>query len=195
MTSRFDMTFQFARVETLYQGRSRLMVADVRLPDGQILRRAIEDHGPAVAVLPFDSARRTAILVRQFRAPVFLAAGTDATLEAIAGIVESDEEPIVCARREAFEEAGLRLETLEHVGTAWTMPGVSTELMHFYLAAYAQADRAAAGGGLPEELERITVVEMPLAELAGLADSARLDDMKALMLVQTLRLRRPDLFA
>jgi nudix-type nucleoside diphosphatase (YffH/AdpP family) len=189
------MSFEIARIDKLYEGRSKLMVADVRLPDGQILRRAIEDHGPAVAVLPFDPARRTAILVRQFRAPVFLASGTDATLEAIAGIVEGNEEPIACARREAFEEAGLRLATLEHVGTAWTMPGVSTELMSFYVAPYAQADRAAAGGGLPQELERITVVEMPLAELAGLADGRRLDDMKALMLVQTLRLRRPDLFA
>jgi nudix-type nucleoside diphosphatase (YffH/AdpP family) len=189
------MAFQFERIDRLYQGRSNLMVADVRLPDGAILRRAIEDHGPAVAVLPFDPLRRTAILVRQFRAPVFLATTQENTLEAIAGIVDGNEEPIACARREAFEEAGLRLEALEHVGSAWTMPGVSTERMHLYVAPYAQADRAAAGGGLTEEHERITVVEMPLAELARMADDGRLDDMKALVLVQTLRLRRPDLFA
>jgi nudix-type nucleoside diphosphatase (YffH/AdpP family) len=127
--------------------------------------------------------------------PVFLATGGDETLEAIAGIVEGNEEPTACARREAYEEAGLRLEVLEHVASAWTMPGVSTERMHFYLAPYTPADRAAAGGGLAAENERITVVEITLAELAGLADSARLDDMKALMLMQTLRLRRPDLFA
>jgi nudix-type nucleoside diphosphatase (YffH/AdpP family) len=189
------MTHQITRIETLHEGRSKLMVADVRLPDGHILRRAIEDHGPAVAVLPFDPLRRTAILVRQFRAPVLIAAGTDATLEAIAGIVEGKEEPIACARREAFEEAGLRLATLDHIGSAWTMPGVSTERMHLYVAPYRQADRAAPGGGLAEEHEHIAVVEMPLAELAGMADSGRLDDMKALVLVQTLRLRRPDLFA
>jgi nudix-type nucleoside diphosphatase (YffH/AdpP family) len=193
--ARFDMTFEIARIERLYEGRSTLMVVDVRLADGQVLRRAVEDHGPAVAVLPFDPVRRTAILVRQFRAPVFLASGTDATLEAIAGIVEGTEEPIACARREAFEEAGLRLATLEPVGRAWTMPGVSTEFMHFYVAPYGPANRAAAGGGLAEELERITVVEMALAELAAMADGGRLDDMKALLLVQTLRLRRPDLFA
>jgi nudix-type nucleoside diphosphatase (YffH/AdpP family) len=190
-----QMTFQIVRIEKLYEGRSKLMVAEVRLPDGQMLRRAIEDHGPAVAVLPFDPARRTAILVRQFRAPVFLATGREETLEAIAGIVEGGEEPIACARREAFEEGGVRLATLEPVGSAWTMPGVSTECMHLFVAPYAQADRAGAGGGLPEELERITVVELPLAELAGMGDSGRLDDMKALVLVQTLRLRHPDLFA
>jgi len=39
------------------------------------------------------------------------------------------------------------------------------------------------------------VVELPLAELAARADEGRLDDMKTMLLVQTLRLRRPDLFA
>jgi nudix-type nucleoside diphosphatase (YffH/AdpP family) len=189
------MTHQIVRIDTLLEGRSKLMVAEVRLPDGALLRRAVEDHGPAVAVLPYDAARRTAILIRQFRTPVFMTSGRNEVLEAIAGIVERGEEPRACAEREAFEEAGLRLATLEHVASAWTMPGVSTELMHFYLAPYVPADRAAAGGGLAEENERITVVEMSLAELAAMADSARLDDMKALMLVQTLRLRRPDLFA
>src|SRR5262245_39525520 len=189
------MSHQIARVDTLHEGRSRLMVAEARLPDGEILRRAVEDHGAAIAVLPFDAARRTAILVRQFRVPVFLATGINETLEAIAGIVERGEEPIACARREAFEEAGLRLDTLDQIASAWTMPGVSTERMHFHFAPYTPADRAAAGGGLADEHERITVVEMPLAELAAMADRGRLDDAKALVLVQTLRLRRPDLFA
>jgi len=74
------------------------------------------------------------------------------------------------------------------------MPGVSTERMDLYLAAYAEADRVGEGGGAPGEHEGITVVEMPLAELARLADGGQLTDMKALTLVQTLRLRRPELF-
>jgi hypothetical protein len=39
------------------------------------------------------------------------------------------------------------------------------------------------------------VVEMSLAELAALAEAGRLEDMKTALLVQTLRLRHPDLFA
>ena len=190
-----NMTFQIARIETLHKGRSKFVIAEIRLPDGQILRREIEDHGAAVAVLPYDPARGTAILVRQFRVPVFLSTKQEDTTEAIAGIVEGEEEPEKCARREAFEEAGLKLGTLEPVGSAWTMPGVSTERMHLYFAPYGDAHRAGPGGGLPEEHERIIVVEMALGELAAMADSGRLDDMKTLVLVQTLRLRRPDLFA
>jgi nudix-type nucleoside diphosphatase (YffH/AdpP family) len=165
----------------------------VRSPDGTTLRREIEDHGRAIGVLPYDLARRTAILVRQFRAPIFYAEQREHTLEAIAGVVESDD-PAACARREAHEEAGLRLDALEHIVTSWAMPGVSTERMDLYLAEYAAADRVGEGGGVPDEHENTMVVELPLADLAAMADAGELHDMKALALVQTLRLRRPELF-
>jgi hypothetical protein len=74
------------------------------------------------------------------------------------------------------------------------MPGVSTEQMDLYLAPYAEADRIGIGGGLADEHEGITVVELPLAELAAMADAGQIMDMKTLAVVQTLRLRRPELF-
>jgi nudix-type nucleoside diphosphatase (YffH/AdpP family) len=141
-------------------------------------------------VLPYDPEARTAMLVRQLRAPVLYAAGRDSTLEAIAGIVE-DEDPAACARREAMEEAGVAIERIEPVTVAWSMPGISTERMHFYLAHYR------AGSPLKTrsvEDERVEVVEMALDDLARLADSGELDDLKTLYLVQTLRLRQPGLF-
>ena len=46
--------------ETVFEGFSRLMIATLDLPDGQTIRREIEDHGRAVCVLPYDPARRTA---------------------------------------------------------------------------------------------------------------------------------------
>jgi nudix-type nucleoside diphosphatase (YffH/AdpP family) len=188
------MAFEIAKIDTVHAGRSTFVIATVRLPDGRTMRREIEDHGEAVCVLPYDPERRTAILVRQFRAPVFLAANWDETLEALAGIVES-RDPEACGRREAFEEAGLELKSLEHVGSVWTMPGVSTERMHLYLAVCREADRVGPGGGLADAHENTAAIEMALAELAAQADAGRLDDMKTLVLVQTLRLRRPDLFA
>ena len=39
------------------------------------------------------------------------------------------------------------------------------------------------------------MVELPLTEIAAMSDAGTLTDMKTLLLVQTLRLRRPDLFA
>jgi nudix-type nucleoside diphosphatase (YffH/AdpP family) len=182
-------------VETLYEGWGKFLIAHVRLADGTMIRRQIEDHGRAIVVLPYDPARRCAVLIRQFRAPVCLKTGRQDILEAIAGIVEEKEDFAEAARREASEEAGLTLKEMEHVGCVWAIPGVSTERSDLFLAAYSEADRTGVGGGLAEEHEDITVVEMPLAELAAMADGGALEDMKAFAMVQTLRLRRPELFA
>ena len=50
--------------------------------------REVEDHGQAVAVLPYDPIRKTALLVEQFRTPPFVTNGQEHTLEAIAGSVD-----------------------------------------------------------------------------------------------------------
>jgi nudix-type nucleoside diphosphatase (YffH/AdpP family) len=187
------MGHEIIDVRTIYEGWGRLIALRIRLPDGQVITREVEDHGAAVCVLPYDPERRVAMLVRLFRAPVFHTAGRPEIVEAPAGMLDEDD-PAACARREALEEVGLMLTSLEPVGAAWTTPGVSTELMHLYLAPYRAADRTGAGGGVAGEHENITVNETSLAELAAMADDGRLFDLKTLALVQTLRLRRPGLF-
>lgn len=177
----------------VHDGWNRLLIADVTLPGGHRVERAMEDHGRAVCVLPYDPTRRLALLVRQFRTPPFHADGTLDLLEAPAGILDAEDAEAE-ARREAMEEVGLRLGALERVVAGWSMPGVSTERMDLFLAAYAEGDRLGTGGGLAEEHEDITIVEMPLAELAARCDRGELTDIKTFALVQTLRLRRPELF-
>jgi nudix-type nucleoside diphosphatase (YffH/AdpP family) len=187
------MTTVIEELALKHERWSRLFVATLRLPDGRTCQRDIEDHGQAVAVLPFDPERRVALLLRQFRAPPFQASGHGEMLELPAGRLDEDD-PSACARREALEEIGLRLGQLDLVATVWTMPALSTERAHLFLASYVEADRIARGGGLAEEHEDITVVEMPLRDLADMADRGGLTELKLLALVQTLRLRRPELF-
>lgn len=183
---------EIVSTEVRHQGWCRLLVASIRLRDGSTIKREIEDHGNAVCVLPYDPVRRTAMLVQQLRAPALFAAKQPHSLEAVAGLIEPDEAADNSARREVMEEAGLRIRALDRVVTAWTMPGISTERMDLFLGEYAQADRVSAGGGIEDE--SIQVIEVPLAELAAMADGGTLTDMKTLLLLQTLRLRRPDLF-
>lgn len=178
-----------------HDGWLKLRVATLSGDDGAEFHREIEDHGPAVAVLPYDPDRRVALLVQLPRAPVlFLGAACDFP-EVPAGIREAGEDPADCARREAEEEVGVRLGALEEAGHVWSMCGISTERMHLFLAPYAAEDRTGPGGGLAEEHENITVRELPLAALRDMAERNAIADMKTLALVQTLRLRRPDLFA
>lgn len=187
------MTARIREVQKIHAGWTTLSVAAIELPDGTRLRREIENHGDAVSVLPYDPQRRMATLVRQLRAPLLHAAGLQDHLEAPAGILEGDD-PQACARREAMEETGLRLGSLEHVARAWSMPGISTERADLFLAAYASTDKAGRGGGLPEEHENIIVVELTLADLAAMVEQGRLTDLKTLTLVLALRAYHPDLF-
>lgn len=187
------MSAKILDTRTVYNGWSTISIARVLGPGGQVFERLMEDHGRAVCVLPYDPKRKLAMLVRQFRAPVCATAGQADLREAVAGLTDGeDSEPAVL--REAFEETGLRLRDLEHVATVWTMPGISTERMDLFLAAYSESDRVGQGGGEAGEHEHIVAEEVPLAELAAAADEGRIDDMKTLALVQTLRLRNESLF-
>lgn len=188
------MKAEILDLRVVHEGWSRFGVARVRLADGSEVEREIEDHGDSVGVLPYDRERRVATLVRELRVPVLHTSGAQSQLEAPAGLID-DGSPEENARREVLEETGLRLGTLEPVGTTYSCAGISTERIHLFLSPYRTSDRETAGGGVDGEHENIKVVEMPLGELAGLADGGRLTDLKTLTLVFALRARHPDLFA
>jgi nudix-type nucleoside diphosphatase (YffH/AdpP family) len=187
------MPIELIKVETLHDGWGKFVIAHIRMADGQELTREIEDHGNAVGVLAYNPKQRTAILVRQFRAPMFYANKLEHTLEVIAGGCKGNN-PRECVQREAIEEAGLRLRNLEHVLTGMNMPGVSTMCIDLYLAAYQEGDVISVGGGLAEEGEDVTAVEIGLTELAHMVDAGASFDLATAFLVQTLRLRHSELF-
>lgn len=178
--------------EQVYKGWTtlhRLTLSDGR----ETFTREVEDHGSAVGVLPYDPERRVVLLVRMPRGPV-LQSGEADILEIPAGLLEAGESPEVAARREAAEETGLALGALEPVGTFWTSPGISTERITLFLAAYRAEDRVGLGGGLAQEHENISVVELPIEDAVSDMAAGRAVDMRVYTLLQVLRLRRPDLF-
>jgi nudix-type nucleoside diphosphatase (YffH/AdpP family) len=185
--------YRIKEIATLYEGWRKLLKFTVQMPDGRTMVREVLNSQDAAAVLPYDPERRRVILVRQFRAPVMHVEGHADLLEAVAGMLDGGE-PEECARREAMEEAGLRLDKLEFVGRAWSAPGITTERLHLYLARYTEADRVGEGGGLAEEHEEIEVLEIGIDELAGMLERQAITDMKTLVLVQALQIRYPELF-
>ena len=187
------MTAKILSTVTLYEGFCKLLRLRVRL-NGSEFDREVEDHGRAVAILPYDPTGGTALLVRLLRAPALLTAGVPELLEAPAGLMGQDS-PDDAARRELHEEVGLQVTDLEPMGPVWTMPGISTERMDLFLARYSASDRVGVGGGIADEHENITVVEIPLAELWAKAVQGQIADMKTLMLIYMLRHRHPEVFA
>jgi nudix-type nucleoside diphosphatase (YffH/AdpP family) len=174
----------------LFDGWLSLVLLRARVGDRDVEWPFVE-HVSGAAVLAYDPARRTGLVVRQTRlGPLWL--GEPTLDEAVAGAVE-DGDFESGARREMLEETGFRLSELEPVGQVWMTPSSTTERVHLFLAAYAPEDKVAEGGGLAEEGEQVTVAERPLAALWEEAN-AGMADAKLFMLLQALRLRRPELF-
>jgi len=187
------MTEAILSERRIHSGWLNLKLATLRLAGGETVERELIEHPSGAAVLAYDPDRRVALLVSQCRPPV-LRQGAPPLLEVIAGALDGDD-PEACIRREALEEAGVRLHDLERIAETWASPATSTERVTSFLAAYRQSDRVAQGGGRDDEAEHLRVREVPLTELARRADAGELQDAKTLLLVQTLRLRKPELFA
>lgn len=159
---------------------------------GKEVERTLVEHPSGAQVLLYDPARRVAFVGRQFRLGA-LHLGYPALYEAMGGVADAGD-PEACARQEALEEAGVRVETLEFVGHVWMTPSSTTERVHLFLAPYGEADRVTQGGGLSDDHEHIEIEERPLADLWAEAHSGKVFDAKLLLLLQALRIRRPELF-
>lgn len=191
MTATLSLPDRVLGVRTLFTGWLDLLMLKIRL-NGVEEERPIVVHPNGSAVLAYDPVRRVALMVAQTRCAI-LFAGAAPAIEAIAGVAEEDDFAVT-ARREAEEEAGVRLTNLQRVSAVWMDPNTSTERVHLYLGQYGAGDRIGEGGGLPEENERLTVVERPLCDLWDEVMSADFADAKTLLLLQALRLRNPELF-
>ena len=150
----------------------------------QVVSRETYDRGNGVALLLFNAARGTVILIRQFRFPAWVNGCADGMLvETCAGLLDGND-PLAAMRREAIEETGYAVKSPRKVFEAYMSPGSITEKLHFFVAAYDDADRRTAGGGEEHEGEDIEVLELPLARAMGMIASGEIQDGKTIMLLQ-----------
>lgn len=150
----------------------------------QVVSRETYDRGNGAVLLLFNAARASVILTRQFRFPAYVNGCADGLLiEACAGLLDGDDAESAI-RREVAEETGYAVTSLRKVFEAYMSPGSVTEKLHFFVAAYADADRQWAGGGDAGEGEDIEVLEMPLAQALAMIARGEIQDGKTIMLLQ-----------
>jgi GDP-mannose pyrophosphatase NudK len=175
--------------EIVYSGWAKLTryKVDIERHDGGTLHamREVHDHGHGVGVLPYDAARKTVLLVRQFRLPPHLSGANGMMIEACAGLLDGDEAPEACALREAEEELGYRIHHLKALGRVWVTPGAVTESLWLFLADYSTADRIGKGGGTDTD-EDVDIREMSLEEAMRLITTHEIADAKTIILLQHL---------
>ncbi|MBF9033379.1 NUDIX domain-containing protein [Rhodobacterales bacterium HKCCE2091] len=184
-----------------FVGFFTLETYDVRHPplaggDDLAIRRLVFRAGEAVTVLPYDPMRDRVLLVEQFRTAPFVQGDPDPwLLEPIAGIVDAGETPETAARREAEEEAGVRLHGLEFIARYYPTPGATAQLLHSYAALADLPDDLARFGGLTEEGEDIAVHLVSYDALVGMLESGELANAPAILSAQWLAVHRARLRA
>lgn len=158
---------------------------DYRRANGewQTQTREIYDRGNAATLLPYNLAKRTVVLVRQFRLPAYVNGHDDLLIEAAAGMLDN-ASPEQRIRAEAEEETGYRLHDVKKVFEAFMSPGAVTEKLHFFVAEYEASMRVGSGGGLADEGEDIEVLELPIDQALAMIADGRIADAKTIMLLQ-----------
>ena len=157
---------------------------------GPVLRRASLMQGSAVAVLPYDPARDTVLLVEQFRPPVFLIEDPEPWLwEAVAGMIDPGETPEQAAHREAMEEAGITFKSLEYAGGGYSSSGSSTGYIYFYVG-LGDLTETTNLGGLDAEGEDIRSQILPFDDFIDKVDRHVFKDLQLLNLAHWLARHR-----
>jgi ADP-ribose pyrophosphatase len=141
------------------------------------------EHPGAVCIVPILD--EDVLMVRQYRTPI-----GKVLLELPAGTLDrlpdgSIEEPDRAAPRELGEETGYRAASWRPLGSFWSAPGFTEELMHLYLATDLVPLAEYSG---PDADERLEVRRVPWREAVAWAEAGEIRDAKSL--VGLLRLAR-----
>ena len=162
----YNLEEKCLKKELIFKGRMISLDRDtVQLPNGESTTREVVRHPGAVGIIALLGEEL--LLVQQYRYPV-----GEVTLEIPAGKLDKNEEPIVCAERELREETGYR-GTLDPLGSFYTTPGFTDEVMHLFLAQALVWDPLAL-----DDDEFLKVEKMPWHEAVTKAQKGEFPDTK-----------------
>lgn len=151
--------------------------------DWQRQQRETYDRGDGAAILLYNEQKKTVVLTRQFRFPVFSNGEAGYLIEVCAGKLDGDD-PVTCAKKEAEEETGYRVSEVRQVFRSYMSPGSVTERLSLFVAHYDAASKVSDGGGHFEEGEDIEVLELPFAEAMAMLETGEINDGKTVILLQ-----------
>lgn len=138
-------------------------------------------RGPAAAAVLFDPEHDAVVLIEQFRLAPLYGGREPWQIEAVAGLVDSDEPPEAVAAREIREETGLApIGELVPIQVMLPACGSFDEVVWLYCA---RVDARAAGGvhGLAEEQEDIRVIVKSIPEVEAMLDEGRIESAHTLV--------------
>lgn len=169
--TREPFTPRIVETRRVFEGKkATLRIDTIELEDGKQVQRETVEHPGVAAVVPLDSDG-CVIMVRQYR----IAAGK-VMLEIPAGVMDPGETPEQTAQRELSEEIGMRAGMLTKLASFYVSPGISTEVIHLFLA-----EDLTAGPADPDEDEDIELKKVPLSTAVLMAEKGEFEDGKTLV--------------
>lgn len=178
--------------ETLYSGflrvekvslRHRLFNQTEYIPT---IQRELIQRKEAAGVLIYNDQQQKFALIEQFRIGAMDDPVSPWQLEIIAGVLDGDESPETCIRRESLEESGCELNDLQHIFSFYPSAGACNEIFYLYTA---QAILPEIGGvfGMPDEGENIQLHLFDYADLDELLQGSRLCNAAIIIALQWLK--------
>lgn len=166
-------------------GKLTRWTLELKRRNGEWQRQVREtyDRGDGAGILLYNTEKKTVVLIRQFRFPVYFNQEAGYLVEVCAGKLDGDD-PVTCAKKEAEEETGYRVSDVRQVYRSYMSPGSVTERLSLFVAHYDAASKVSEGGGHIDEGEDIEVLEIPFAEALAMLERGEINDAKTVMLLQ-----------
>ncbi|WP_434356951.1 ADP-ribose diphosphatase [Parasalinivibrio latis] len=179
-------------VETVYDGYFKMhkYAFRHRLFSGgwsEVIERELFERGHAVAVLPYDPVSDRVVMVEQIRVGAMVAGQSSWQLEIVAGVIDKGQTSEQVAYREAEEEAGLQVESLQKITRYMSSSGGCSESLDVYLG-IVDAGKAEGIHGLPEEGEDILVHVLSREEAYKLVENGTIENAASIIAIQWLQL-------
>lgn len=155
--------------------------------DGKPVQKECEIyHRPSgAAILLYDPERQKLLLTKQMRLPTYFNGNESGDLiEVCAGLTDEGETVEEGALREVKEELGYQLETVKKIGEVYLSPGADIEISHLFMGEYHPDMKVGNGGGMEDEAENITVLELSYAEARQRLQQSAFRDAKTIILLQ-----------
>lgn len=150
-----------------------------------VIHRELVQRPEAAGVLIYNDHQQKFALIEQFRIGAMDDQDSPWQLEVIAGVLDGDESPESCIRRESLEESGCELQDLQHLFSFYPSAGACAELFHLYSA---EAELPEQGGifGVADEGENIQLHILDYADIRSLLTNGRLRNAPVIMALQWL---------
>ena len=150
-----------------------------------VIQRELIHRPEAAGVLLYNDQQQRFALIEQFRVGALNDSESAWQLEVIAGVLDGDEAPEDCIRRESLEESGCEVQQLQHLFSFYPSAGACSEFFHLYAA---EVELPKIGGifGMPDEGENIQLHLFDYSEVGTLLRNGRLRNAPVIMALQWL---------